>query len=119
MINSTSWSTTYYDHSCKISPSEVQEPKHIYISGSLLIQTLDALDPLDELEYIGLLDQLHYIHYMIMFIFDGKIFDNNKRALNALIELDYIGLLDQLHYMKEVPRRPTKTETSKCYQISG
>ena len=58
-----------------------QEPKHIYISGSLQIQTLDALDPLDELEYIG--------------------------------------LLDQLHYMKEVPRRPTKTETSKYYQISG
>ena len=57
--------------------------------------------------------------HMIIFIFDGEIIDNNKRALNALIELDYIGLLDQLHYMKEVPRRPTKTETSKYYQISG
>ena len=56
---------------------------------------------------------------MITFIFDGKIFDNNKRALNALIELEYIGLLDQLHYMKEVPRWPAKAETSKYYQISG
>ena len=53
---------------------------------------------------------------MIMFIFDGEILDNNKRALNALIKLEYIGLLDQFHYMKEVPRRSAKTKTSNIYK---